>query len=127
MKKQNIPSNKNFGITFSIFFLILTFYIFINHELFNLWLLSISLIFFILGIKDSKLLLPANKIWFKFGILLGKIVSPVAMGIIFFFVITPIGLILRIFKKDVLKLKFSSDKSYWIDKDGPESKMKNQF
>lgn len=127
MEKQNIPSNKNFGITFSIFFLIVTFYIFINHEIFNIWLLSISLIFLILGIIDSKLLLPANKIWFKFGILLGKIVSPLVMGIIFFFVITPIGLILRVFKKDVLKLKFSSDKSYWIDKNGPESKMKNQY
>lgn len=127
MEKQKIPSNKNFGITFSIFFLIITFYIFINHEKLNLWILGMSVIFLILGITDSKLLLPANKMWFKFGIFLGKIVSPLVMGIIFFLVITPIGLILRIFRKDVLKLKFSNDKSYWIDKDGPKSKMKNQF
>ena len=86
-----------------------------------------SVIFLILGITNSNLLLPANKIWFKFGIFLGKIISPLVMGIIFFLVITPIGLILRIFGKDVLKLKFSNDKSYWIDKDGSKSKMKNQF
>ncbi len=127
MEKQKIPSNKNFGITFSIFFLIITFYIFINHEKLNLWILSMSVIFLILGITNSNLLLPANKIWFKFGIFLGKIISPLVMGIIFFLVITPIGLILRIFGKDVLKLKFSNDKSYWIDKDGSKSKMKNQF
>ena len=127
MEKQKIPSNKNFGITFSIFFLIIKFYIFINHEKLNLWILSMSVIFLILGITNSNLLLPANKIWFKFGIFLGKIISPLVMGIIFFLVITPIGLILRIFGKDVLKLKFSNDKSYWIDKDGSKSKMKNQF
>ena len=127
MEKQKIPSNKNFGITFSIFFLIITFFIFINHEKLNLWILSMSVIFLILGITNSNLLLPANKIWFKFGIFLGKIISPLVMGIIFFLVITPIGLILRIFGKDVLKLKFSNDKSYWIDKDGSKSKMKNQF
>ena len=127
MENQKIPSNKNFGITFSIFFLLITIYIFINYEKLNLWLLSASAIFFILGITNSNLLLPVNKIWFKIGIFLGKIISPLVMGIIFFLVITPIGLILRIFRKDVLKLKFSSDKSYWIDKDSLKSTMKNQF
>ena len=127
MENQKIPSNKNFGITFSIFFLLITIYIFINYEKFNLWLLSASAIFFILGITNSNLLLPVNKIWFKIGIFLGKIISPLVMGLIFFLVITPIGLILRIFRKDVLKLKFSSNKSYWIDKDSPKSTMKNQF
>ena len=127
MENQKIPSNKNFGITFSIFFLLIKIYIFINYEKLNLWLLSASAIFFILGITNSNLLLPVNKIWFKIGIFLGKIISPLVMGIIFFLVITPIGIILRIFRKDVLKLKFSSDKSYWIDKDSLKSTMKNQF
>ena len=112
MENQKIPSNKNFGITFSIFFLLIIIYIFINYEKLNLWLLSASAIFFILGITNSNLLLPVNKIWFKFGIFLGKIISPLIMGIIFFLVVTPIGLIMRLLGKDLLKLKFSSDKSY---------------
>jgi large-conductance mechanosensitive channel len=68
-----------------------------------------------------------NKIWFKFGIFLGKIISPIIMGIIFFLVVTPIGLIMRILGKDLLNLKFNNKKSYWIEKNGPKSKMKNQF
>ena len=70
---------------------------------------------------------PLNKLWFKFGLFLGKIISPVIMGIIFFFVVTPIAISMRLFKKDLLNLKFKENKSYWIDKSGPKSKMKNQF
>ena len=83
--------------------------------------------FLILGIFDSKILYPLNKLWFKFGIFLGKIVSPLIMGIIFFLVVTPIGLLMRLLGKDLLNLKFNNNKSYWIEKDGPKSKMKNQF
>ena len=82
--------------------------------------------FLILGLINSKILTPLNKLWFKFGILLGKIVSPLIMGIIFFLVVTPIGLIMRLLGKDLLNLKYNN-KSYWIEKDGPKSKMKNQF
>jgi len=73
------------------------------------------------------ILSPLNLLWFKFGILLGKIVSPVVMGIIFFLVVTPISIILKIFGKDVLNLKFNNNKTYWIVKDGPKSNMKKQF
>ena len=76
---------------------------------------------------NSKILSPLNLLWFKFGILLGKIVSPVVMGIIFFLVVTPISIILKIFGKDVLNLKFNNNKTYWIVKDGPKSNMKKQF
>ena len=85
------------------------------------------MIFLVLGIMNSKILTPLNKIWFKFGVFLGKIVSPLIMVIIYFFVVTPIGLMLKVFKKDVLRLKFNKNKSYWIEKTEPKSKMKNQF
>ena len=86
-----------------------------------------SIIFLILGLMNSKILSPLNLLWFKFGILLGKIVSPVVMGIIFFLVVTPISILLKIFSKDVLNLKFNNNKTYWIVKDGPKSNMKKQF
>ena len=81
----------------------------------------------ILGILNSKILTPLNKLWFKFGILLGKIVSPVVMAFVFFGVVTPIALIMKIFKKDLLNIKKNKNLSYWIAKSGPKSKMKNQF
>ena len=92
-----------------------------------IWSLVVSLIFLVLGIINANILSPLNKLWFKFGILLGKIISPIIMGVIFFLVVTPTGLIMRLLKKDVLKLNFNDSKSYWIEKSGPKSKMKNQF
>ena len=120
-------SNRSFGIVFFVVFLIISLYPIINNESIRLWSLIISLIFLILGIINSSLLSPLNKLWFKFGIFLGKIISPVIMGIIFFLVVTPIGLIMRLIGKDVLNLKYNNSKSYWIEKTGPKSKMKNQF
>ena len=122
-----IGSNKSFGIVFFIVFLIVGLYPLVNNEELRIWSLIISLFFLILGSINSKILTPLNKIWFKFGILLGRIVSPVIMGVIFFFVVTPIALIMRIIGKDLLNLKFNKDKSYWIEKTDPKSKMKNQF
>ena len=122
-----IGSNKSFGIVFFIVFLIVGLYPLVNNEELRIWSLIISLFFLILGSINSKILTPLNKIWFKFGILLGRIVSPVIMGVIFFFVVTPIALIMRIIGKDLLNLKFNKDKSYWTQKTGPKSKMKNQF
>ena len=122
-----IGSNKSFGIVFFIVFLIIALYPLVNDEELRIWSLIISLFFLILGSINSKILTPLNKIWFKFGILLGRIVSPVIMGVIFFFVVTPIALIMRIIGKDLLNLKFNKDKSYWTQKTGPKSKMKNQF
>ena len=123
----NIGSNKSFGIVFFIVFLIIAIYPLINNEGLRIWSFIISIIFFILGFINSKILTPLNKLWFKFGLLLGRIISPVIMGIIFFFVVTPTALIMRIIGKDLLNLKFTKNKSYWIEKSGPKSKMKNQF
>mgnify|MGYP001206293966 CR=1 FL=1 len=127
MDDIKIGSNKSFGIVFFIVFLLISFYPLINNESIRLWSLIVSLIFLVLGVLNSNLLSPLNKLWFKFGILLGKIISPIIMAIIFFLVVTPIGLIMRLLGKDVLNLKYKDYQSYWIEKTGPKSKMKNQF
>ena len=126
---MRLPTNKSFGITFGCVFLIAFIYFYIKHELINVTivLISISLIFFILGFLNSKILHPLNFIWFHFGIYLGKVISPIILGIIFFLVVTPTGLIMKILKKDLLNLKFNNKDSYWIDKKNYKSKMKNQF
>ena len=76
---------------------------------------------------NSRLLTPLNILWFKFGIFLGKIVSPIVMGVIFFFVVTPIAILMRISKKDLLNLKFTNKSTYWTKNSSQKSKMKNQF
>ena len=127
MKKIKISSNKSFGIVFFIFFLIIALWPLINDGNIRLWSLIVSIIFLILGIINSKILTPLNNLWFKFGLFLGKIVSPIVMGIIFFFVVTPTSFIMRILGRDLLNLKFNKNKSYWMEKKGLKSKMKNQF
>ena len=122
-----INSNRSFGIVFFILFLLISFYPLLNGENISVWSLIISLIFLVLGIFNSKILSPLNRTWFKFGIFLGKIVSPIIMGIIFFAVVTPTGIVMRLFKKDLLNLKLNNNKSYWIKKTDVKSKMKNQF
>jgi hypothetical protein len=127
MSEIKISSNKSFGIVFFVVFLLIFLYPLINAGSIRYSFLLISLIFLILGLKNSRILTPLNKLWFKFGIFLGKIFTPIIIGITFFFVVTPIGLIMSIFKKDLLNLKFNKDKTYWIEKTGPKTKMKNQF
>ena len=124
----NKSSNRSFGIIFFIVFLMIGFYPFLKQEDLRVWALVISFVFLILGILDSKILKPLNKIWFKFGLFLGKIISPLIMGLIFFLVVTQIGVFMRILGKDLINLKYKKyKKSYWIEKTGPNSKMKNQF
>ena len=127
MDDVKISSNRSFGIVFFIVFLLIALYPLINGGNIRIWSAVISLIFLILGLLNSKILTPLNKIWFKFGIILGKIISPIIMGVIFFLVVTPIGLLMRLLGKDLLNLKYNKNKSYWIEKKGPKSKMKNQF
>jgi len=127
MSNIKVGSNRNFGIVFSIVFLLISLYPLLKSGDIRVWSLVVSFIFLILGIFNSKILSPLNKLWFKFGLLLGKFVSPLIMMIIFFFVVTPIGVLMRLFKKDVLNLKFNNKETYWIEKKGPKSKMKNQF
>ena len=126
-KKIKIGSNRSFGIVFSIVFLIIALYPLLNDDTVKIWLIILSLTFFILGLLNSNILSPLNRIWFKFGIILGGIVSPIVMGLVFFFVVTPISLILRLLKKDTLNLKKNDSMTYWINKLDKKSKMKNQF
>ena len=126
-KKIRISSNRSFGIVFfTVFFIVSTYPFFKGGDL-RIWSLVISIIFLILGLLNSKILTPLNKIWFKFGVLLGNIISPIVMGIVFFLVVTPISLLMKVLGKDILNLKKNTNKSYWIEKTGPKSKMKDQF
>ena len=127
MGDVKIGSNRSFGIVFFIVFLLIAFYPLINQGEIRTWSVLISLLFLILGIINSKILTPLNKVWFKFGIFLGKIISPIIMGIIFFLVVTPIAFLMRMLKKDLINLKFNKNSSYWIEKTDPKSTMKNQF
>ena len=127
MEKIKISSNKSFGIVFFILFFLISLYPLLNNESIRIWALVISLLFLILGILNSTVLTPLNLIWFKFGIFLSKIISPLVMGIIFFLVVTPIGLILRLCGKDVLNLKKNKKETYWINKPTTKNDMKKQF
>ncbi len=127
MKDVKISSNKQFGLLFFLVFLIIAFYPTFNEGNLRVWAVIISFIFLILGLRNSKLLFPFNKAWIKFGIILGQIVSPVIMGTVFFLIVTPISFLMRVFRKDLLNLKFNKDQSYWVEKKEPKSKMKNQF
>ena len=126
--KINISSNRSFGLVFFVIFLIVALWPLKNEEDIRLWSLVISIIFFILGVINSKLLTPLNKLWFKFGILLGSIVSPFVMGIIYFAVVTPIGELMRLLGKDLLKTtKTKSISTYWMKRDEKQTSMKKQF
>tara|TARA_Y100000816_G_C25841929_1_gene439979 strand:- start:21 stop:404 length:384 start_codon:yes stop_codon:yes gene_type:complete len=127
MDEIKISSNRSFGVVFFAVFLLIALYPLINNGDIRIWSLIISIIFLTLGLLNSNFLSPLNKLWFKFGIILGKIISPLIMGIIFFLVVTPTGLIMRLMGKDILGLKYNQNSSYWIEKKGPKSKMKNQF
>ena len=126
--KIKIPSNRNFGLVFFVVFLIVALWPLKYEEDIRLWSLVLSIIFFILGILNSKLLTPLNKLWFKFGIFLGRIVSPVVMGIVYFLVVTPTGIFMRFLGKDLLKTsKIKQASTYWIQRDKQQSTMKKQF
>ena len=129
MNRQSVKmsTNKNFGIVFFIFFFIIAMWPLLSSNDIRLWSLIISLIFLILGILDSKILTPLNKLWMKFGLFLGNLISPIIMGIIYFIVVTPTGLIMKILGKDLLLLKKNNMQTYWIEKKDPKTIMKNQF
>ena len=127
MNELKIGSNRSFGIIFFVVFMIIALWPLLNSENVRIWSLIISIIFFFLGILNSNLLTPLNKLWMKFGLLLGKVISQAVMAVIFFGVVTPTGLIMRIFGKDILKLNKNNNNSYWEDKDNSNNNMNNQF
>ena len=126
-KNIKISSNRSFGIVFFIFFLIVSIFPLFKDENIRIWAVIVAIIFLILGLLNSSVLSPLNKIWFKFGILLGNFISPIIMGLVFFIVITPTAFLMRAFGKDLLNLEKNNKKSYWIEKSPIKSEMKNQF
>ena len=127
-KKIEKSTNRSFGLVFFIVFLIIGLWPLANGGAVRFWSLIIALIFLFLGILNSKILTPLNVLWSKFGELLGIVIAPIVMGIIFFLVVTPTGLIMRMFGKDLLRNKFQiNNESYWIKKEKNKSSMKKQF
>ena len=126
-KDIKIGSNRSFGVVFFVVFLLIGLWPILKGNEIRIWSIVISLIFLILGILNSKILTPFNKVWFRFGIFLGNFISPIIMGIVFFLVVTPTGLIMKLFKKDLINLRKNNSSTYWIEKKDIKSSMKNQF
>ena len=127
-KATEQSSEKSFGVVFSIVFLIVALYPLINSESLRIWALVVSIIFFLLAFLAPKILVLPNKLWFKFGLLLGSIVAPIVMAFVYFVTVLPTGLIMRLLGKDLLKQKLDKNaKSYWVKRSEPMGSMKNQF
>lgn len=124
---NKLPSNRNFGIVFFIVFLVIGLWPLLTQSELRIWSILISMVFLFLGISNSNILTPLNKLWMKFGLLLGNIVAPIVMGIVYFGVVTPTGIMLRLFGKDILMLKKNKNSSYWLNKVNKNNNMKNQF
>jgi hypothetical protein len=121
-KKNNII----FGLTFFVLFLIIGLYPLKSDGIFRIWSIILSLVFLIITIIRPNLFVFLNRLWVQFGLLIGKIISPIIMGFVFFFVVTPIGLLVRILRKDVMGLK-RGESSYWINRKDKVQSMKKQF
>ena len=123
------PSEKSFGVVFSIVFLIVSLYpLLIHSKGLRIWALVVSIIFVLLAFLAPKILVLPNKLWFKFGILLGSIIAPIVMAFVYFSTVLPTGLIMRLLGKDLLKQKLDKKaKSYWIKRSEPIGSMRNQF
>ena len=126
--KIKVSSNRNFGLVFFVVFLIISLWPLLDGGQLKIWSLFFSLFFLVLGLMNSKLLTPLNLLWTKFGILLGNVFAPIVMSFIFFLVVTPIGLLMRMMGKDLLRTKYNkSGKSYWIKREKRITKMNQQF
>ena len=126
MKSQS--SNRSFGLLFFVVFLIVGLWPLKNGNNPNVYFIASSSIFLILGLINSKLLSPLNKLWIKFGEILGIIIAPIVMALVYFLILTPVSLIVRIFGKDLLGLNFFKDKeTYWIKRKKSLGSMRKQF
>ena len=126
--KIKMSSNRSFGLVFFTVFIIISLWPLKSGGNLSFWPLVVSLIFLILGVLNSKILTPLNKLWYKFGISLGAILAPIVMSFIFFLVITPIRFIMNLIGKDLLNKKFDKNKkTYWIKRDTPTNTMKRQY
>ena len=123
---QRKSNNRSFGILFCIVFLLIAIWPLISSNPIRYWAIVLSITFLILGVVNSKLLSPLKDYWIKLGEILGKVIAPLVMSLVFFIILTPIGLILRIFGKDLLKLKKNKKSSYWLSR-GDLKSMDRQF
>jgi len=124
----DLGSNKSFGIVFAIVFLIVALYPLLNSEGLRIWALIVSAVFLLLVFIAPKTLSLPNRLWFKFGMILGSIIAPIVMALVYFITVLPTGLIMRLLGKDLLKQKLDKNaKSYWIERTEPMGSMKNQF
>jgi predicted membrane protein len=127
---NNIKSGsiKSFGIVFFFVFVIIALYPLLNENSIRVWSLIVSFIFLFLGMLNSPLLKPLNLIWFKFGLFLGQFIAPVVMGIVYFLVVFPTFLLLKIFKRNYLNIKYERNRnSYWLNIKDKSNSMKDQF
>ena len=125
--KAKKSSDKSFGILFSIVFFIISVWPLLAGENIRIWSLVISIIFLILGLLNSKFLGPLNNSWIKLGEILGRVIAPIVMAIIYFIILTPLSLLIKLFGKDLLQLKFSNVNSYWIKRKKNINTMNKQF
>ena len=126
MKQNN--QNRSFGLLFFVVFLALALWPLTQNAEINIYLILIALIFLSLGLLNSKILSPLNKTWIKFGELLGRIIAPIVMAVVYFFILTPISLLVRLFGKDLIGMKFSNNiKSYWVKRKKHLGSMDKQF
>ena len=130
-KENHLPSNKKFGLFFSAIFVLIAVYVYLKFRVeFAVFALTISTLFAIAAFLTPQILSPLNRLWFCLGLLLGKIVSPIVLALIFFVLITPVSLVTRLFGRDELKIKKRTVESYWVDRSppGPPSEsFKNQY
>ena len=124
MKQKN---NRSFGILLFFFFIIISLWPLLSKNEPIIWSLSIAIIFLVLAILNPKLLSPLTKLWIRLGEVIGKFISPIIIGLIFFLILTPIGLLMRIFKKDLLNLKFSKNNTYWVERKTKLNSMDKQY
>ena len=128
MNDIKVGSVKSFGIVFFLFFVIIALYPILNNHSIRIWSLIVGFIFLFLGIFKSPILKPLNFIWFKFGLFLGKFIAPIVMGIVYFVVVFPTSLLLKLFKKNYLNIKYDRNKSsYWVTIKDKNTSMKDQF
>tara|TARA_B100000965_G_scaffold341620_1_gene310482 strand:- start:15 stop:392 length:378 start_codon:yes stop_codon:yes gene_type:complete len=125
MKKNE--NNKSFGILFFIVFFLIAIWPIIDSGSIRIWSIVLSFVFLILGILNSKILSPLKSAWIKLGEVLGKIIAPIVMGFIYFLIITPIGILMRLIGKDLLSIKYNKNNSYWIKRAKNINTMRRQF
>ena len=128
MNTIKVGSVRSFGIVFFFVFIIIALYPLLSDHEIRIWSLIVGFIFLLLGMVSSPILKPLNLIWFKFGLFLGKFISPIVMGIVYFIIVFPTFLLLKIFKRNYLNINYDRNKnSYWINVRDKSSTMKDQF